>query len=131
MIFCLTQSNYSSDLKNIFDVDSSQHIKGRLENDLREIESEKLHYVMSWSHQICNLPAYLLSASLPCGFAKDFNYMNRNNIQNKKSINFNKYNQIGMQPPSQSNIKEIFLVRDPLARIISVYYFYREFLFLN
>ena len=98
-------------------------LENRLVNDFKEIQSEKLMYSVSWSHQLCNLPAYLVTASLPCAFSKDFNYLNEKYLSNTKS---NEYKRLNIEPPNKNNMREIFVVRDPLSRMISVYYFWGE-----
>eukprot|EP01036_Dinobryon_divergens_P028958 gene28958-37993_t len=57
------------------------------------------------SHEICNLPATSVHSHLSCMF---------------ESSNCNPHNY------SPSGIKELFLVREPLSRAISVYYFWGE-----
>ena len=58
------------------------------------------------SHEICNLPATATHSYLPCMFT---------------SSNCNPRNYA-----ASSEIKELFLVREPLSRAVSVYYFWGE-----
>jgi hypothetical protein len=128
MMVCLAHSQYAKDPNLVRKLNNRESAQTRLETDFKEIQSEKLMYSISWSHQLCNLPAYLVSASLPCGFAKDFNYMKEKSVKNTdiSYTNSNNYNKMKLAPPSETNMKEIFVVRDPLARMISVYYFWGE-----
>lgn len=126
LMVCLSHSSYSTD-KNLMKHHEINNAEVKLTQDFKERQSEKLIYSMSWSHQICNLPSYLVQSSLPCGFAKDFNYINSLGKNNSKSderhISFSKPS---FPLPNADNIKELFVVRDPLSRMISVYYFWGE-----
>ena len=63
---------------------------------------------LSVSHNMCNLPAYIISNEIHCIHAS-----------NLPSI-------LGKTKPKDYNIKEIFSVRDPLSRMLSIYYFWGE-----
>ncbi len=63
---------------------------------------------LSVSHNMCNLPAYIISNEIHCI-----------HTSNLPSI-------LKKIKPKDYNIKEIFSVRDPLSRMLSVYYFWGE-----
>ncbi len=63
---------------------------------------------LSVSHNMCNLPAYIVSNEIHCIHSSNLPSI----LKEKK--------------PSNYNIKEIFSVRDPLSRMLSIYYFWGE-----
>ena len=107
----------------------------------REIESEKLYYQASIAHQLCNLPSNLIYDSLPCAFVgrhkpthtnthpnAHTNTHTNTHTNNDKHTHSNSYTINGILPTQGQTgpIKELFLVRNPLNRIISAYYFWGE-----
>ena len=103
----------------------SQNSKIQKSNEY--IISTKPTYVATFKHEICNLPVHLVFASLPCVFTEDFDYMNDKRRQKYVSQFYHKYWRQNTHSPSWSNIKEIFIVRNPLCRIVSIYYWYGAF----
>lgn len=107
-LICLLNSNYSTqpEIANHVDLHKSRQYP----YDSKEIRSEQLPYQVSLSHHLCNLPDHLVQASLACSFSRDpYTYMR----QSSKAKN-------------EQPIKELFIVRNPLSRIISIYYFWGE-----
>ena len=78
---------------------------GKLNTRPQEAEKERLSreipFQISLTHELCNMPHKLIDKGLSCAFSS--------NDKRKR------------QP-----VKEIFLVREPLARALSVYYFWGE-----
>ena len=70
-----------------------------------DIISEKLPYYMSVQHNLCNLNSRIIQEELLCSF-------------NYKNIITNDINTI--------ETKQIFVIRNPLDRMISIYYFWGE-----
>lgn len=72
----------------------------------KDLDAEKLSnsvpYKISLSHEICNLNAQVIEATMPCTFSK----------KKKKD--------------AHEPVRELFMLRDPLSRSISVYYFWGE-----
>jgi hypothetical protein len=71
---------------------------------------ETAKYQVVTGHHICNLPSFAMYAGMTCGYE---NKNSRNNIMLK----------IGR---ATNQLKEVFVVRDPLSRAISIYYFWGE-----
>jgi hypothetical protein len=85
----------------------------------KQLESVRFH--SSVQHEICNMPTFIVQASLSCAFTQPLYY-------NMSVSKLNHHNtKITVKP---KNVKQLFLVREPVARAISVYYFW-GFLFLN
>jgi hypothetical protein len=83
--------------------------KNLFKRSSEELISDLIPSKMSITHEICNLNSSVLQNNLKCAFT----------IQND-NVNSNAYLY------NTSNVKEIFILRDPLARSISVYYFWGE-----
>jgi hypothetical protein len=77
-------------------------------SDKRMERSEMNQYQISTAHMICNMPSEMIEKYLPCSFTYR-----------------NSFNQ-ALDSPKQQRMKELFLVRNPLSRIISIYYFWGE-----
>ncbi len=83
---------------------------------------ESIPFNMVVGHEICNLPRefsknYLKCAFTPLGYnAKDKITPTSSMLTTTTTTNNNNNN--------NNNIKEIFVVRDPLARAVSIYYFW-------
>jgi hypothetical protein len=77
----------------------------------RDLESEtladSLPYKISLTHEICNLGASVVEATLPCTFAP-------------------RYTSSAAVRSTYPEVKELLMVREPLSRAISVYYFWGE-----
>ena len=109
-----------------------------LETEPREIESEKLYYQASIAHQLCNIPSNLVYDSLPCAFTsrhkpthtntRTNTHSNTHSNTHNKYTHSNSYTVNGILPTQAQTgpIKELFLVRNPLNRIISAYFFWGE-----
>jgi hypothetical protein len=83
---------------------SNQHLS---QKDLdAEKLSNKVGYKISLSHEICNLNAQVVADTLACSYTK---------LTDKSSSR-----------PPETPVKELFVLRDPLSRAISVYYFWGE-----
>lgn len=65
---------------------------------------------MVTSHNLCNMPHELVNSGMNCGFES------RNKLNRKQA----KASKIARE------LKELFVVRDPLSRAISIYYFWGE-----
>jgi hypothetical protein len=84
--------------------------------DLQKLESKKetaieaAKYQMVVGHHICNLPHQLVSEGLKCAFEN-------NNKRNAVMLKIGR---------ATDQLKEIFVVREPLNRAISIYYFWGE-----
>ena len=94
--------------------------RGAVLNELRsnavtaDDRAESQHYRISSSHQVCNLVADVVKESMQCAFSQG-------KIDNTVSTyNFSPNNNNAI------DVKELFVVRDPLSRAISVYYFWGE-----
>ena len=66
-------------------------------------------YKISSNHQVCNLPYHIVNNEIHCAFSSN---LTETIHTNKKSKDF--------------NIKQVFAVREPLSRAISVYYYWGE-----
>jgi len=106
-------------------------------------------YRISTNHEICNLDSDLLRDQLPCAFsgvavAKEKGHIigqSRNSILDTKTATTKqseatwRKNKLFLSslPSVQSSaqFKEIFVVRNPLSRAVSVYYFWGELFKLN
>ena len=75
--------------------------------------AETQSYKMSSSHQICSLKSSVVKDSIKCIFPTDTNSKVKNNLS-------------AVMDPYITDVKELFVVRDPLSRAISVYYFWGE-----
>jgi hypothetical protein len=71
----------------------------------REQIIESIMFSSSLNHEICNAQYRYIKSGLECAFLE----------RDKKSI-----------PSSAYNLKQVFIVRDPLRRMISIYYFWGE-----
>lgn len=119
-------------------------ITGRLSRDIKT--SMSVPYMMSTAHEICNIHEDVIQQHLLCSFQRG---SDRRSDKKKKNRNKNKNGDEGsndnflLNPisvldmitdkksrssSSENNemMKELFLVRDPLSRAISVYYFWGE-----
>lgn len=67
--------------------------------------SISIPYKISLAHEICNIHEQIIETSLSCAFKKSKSKQVNDNI---------------------ATVKEIFMVRDPIDRAISVYYFWGE-----
>jgi len=72
-----------------------------------EVVAEQFPYHMSVQHNLCNLNSRIIQEELLCSFN-----------HNKNIINYNIIPEVEM--------KQIFVLRNPLDRMISVYYFWGE-----
>jgi len=116
-------------------------ITGRLSRDIKT--SMSVPYMMSTAHEICNIHEDVIQQHLLCSFQRGTKKKNRNknpkNGEDGNNDNFllNPISVLDMisnkksRRDSSSNennemMKELFLVRDPLSRAISVYYFWGE-----
>ena len=76
----------------------------------RDLEAERLSnsvgFKISLSHEICNLNAQVIHQNIECSFNKLSKVVQENNKLNP--------------------VKELFMLREPLSRAISVYYFWGE-----
>lgn len=80
-----------------------QPLGGKKKRDLEsDIAATKVPFAISLTHEVCNAPAAVLSQSLECGFGRKL-----------------------------QQVKQLFIVREPLSRAISVYYFWGELYKLN
>ena len=77
-------------------------------------ESES--YRISTSHQLCNLRSEVVKSSLQCTFSQSSNGYKPNQRDD--------FSNNRMEPVR--SVKEIFVVRNPLSRAISIYYFWGE-----
>ena len=66
-------------------------------------------YKLSSNHQICNLPYHIVNNEIHCAFSSNLT----------ETIHTNK-------KPKDFHIKQVFAVREPLSRAISVYYYWGE-----
>ena len=80
---------------------------------LIDSRAEKQSYRMSSSHQICSLKSDVVKGSVKCIFPS-------NSRSTEKNISS------AVMDPYNTDVKELFVVRDPLSRAISVYYFWGE-----
>ena len=78
---------------------------------LREAISEKLPYQFSLNHELCNFDPSTIYHSLPCAF----------HMRENKPDSY-----IQSSIDNLSRIREVFIVSDPLSRMISIYYFWGE-----
>lgn len=84
----------------------------RKQSKKAEIDAETMPYRISTNHQLCNLDAFIVKEALNCAFIRP--------------------DLIDGKPPiipvdkTEYGIKEVFVVRNPLDRAISVYYFWGE-----
>ena len=81
----------------------------------RNVEAQS--YKVSSSHQICNLRAAIVKSSLQCTFS------NRT-LKSLTTVEVDK--SMGRSIGPTEVVKELFVVRNPLSRAISVYYFWGE-----
>lgn len=121
-------------------------ITGRLSRDIKT--SMSVPYMMSTAHEICNIHEDVIQQHLLCSFQRgsdrrsDKKKKNRNknpkNGDEGSNDNFllnpisvldviaDKKSRRGSSSENNEMMKELFLVRDPLSRAISVYYFWGE-----
>lgn len=114
--FSSAPSNIATRMK-IKEVKSLYHDTSIL-SESREIRAESVPYRIVASHQLCAIDAELTRQYLLCAFTD-------RNIFNKKQLH-----ESSLLPSPQSimgsTFKELFVVRDPLNRAISIYYFWGE-----
>lgn len=78
---------------------------------IREAMIEELPYHLSVNHELCNMKPEIIEDNLKCAFysrSGSENLFHSDQLENIKKV------------------KEIFVLRDPLSRMISVYYFWGE-----
>lgn len=86
------------------------HASGFSSRDLRERQIEQMRYYMSLDHQLCDVNSRLVHDNLQCAFeANDASYFQWEHRIRDPNV-----------------VKEVFAVREPLARMISAYYFWGE-----
>ena len=78
-----------------------------------EMNAEAQSYKISTSHQVCSLQSSIVKESMKCIFSK--------NSKGKGKLNSSA--PTGLY---DIDVKELFVVRDPLSRAISIYYFWGE-----
>ena len=66
-------------------------------------------YKISVNHQICNLPSHIVNNEMHCAFSPNIT----DTIRSSKKV-------------KDFNIKQVFAVREPLSRAVSVYYYWGE-----
>eukprot|EP01039_Chlorochromonas_danica_P008786 gene8786-9688_t len=76
-----------------------------------EVLAQSIPFKISLTHEICNLNSSIVRDHLRCAFHLD-------QIPTART-------EVGKQVLS-GEVKEIFMVRDPLSRLISIYYFWGE-----
>ena len=91
---------------------------GKMKPGSSKIDSrcESESYRISTSHQLCNLRSEVVKSSLWCTFSQSSNGYKPNERDD--------FSNNQMEPVR--TVKEIFVVRNPLSRAISVYYFWGE-----
>ena len=94
------------------------------------VENERIAesqvYYVSTSHQMCNLPAAIVQSQLSCIFTN-----HTANMPKLRTISGGATSELLAVQPQQralpaTNVKELYIVREPLSRAISVYYFWGE-----
>ena len=91
-----------------------------------EIIAESQLYWISTSHQMCNLNPILVKSQLQCAFTNrtsEVLTVRKERVGSKHTYS----NDLFIQNKNDKfNLKELFMLRDPLSRAISVYYFWGE-----
>jgi hypothetical protein len=83
-------------------------------------------YFLSTSHQMCNLPATIVQSQLSCMFTNHTANVLKSQIINGSLepavVEFRRQQRV----VPAANVKELYVVREPLSRAISIYYFWGE-----
>ena len=94
------------------------------------MENERLAdiqmYYISTSHQMCNLPAAIVQSQLNCMFTNHTENVLKRRIAEGSTesevLAFRRQQRV----LAAGSVKELFVVREPLSRAISIYYFWGE-----
>lgn len=81
-----------------------------IQNIEQQIRSITSPFQMSLTHELCNFDATILQQHLLCAFDAQRNTSNRGRTSASSAV----------------AVKEVFLVREPLSRAVSIYYFWGE-----
>ena len=93
----------------------------------REQLAESQIYSISTSHQMCNLQPALIQSQLNCAFTNHTSaVLKRMSQDNSKETHLLSIHHRHQQVMMTSAVRELFVVREPLARAVSIYYFWGE-----
>lgn len=84
--------------------------------------SNSIPFKISMSHELCNLDYQIVQQHLPCAFAVGRDIAGRQDGVGVYSLR----NPANLTLPMNFTVKEVFMVREPVSRAVSVYYFWGE-----
>jgi hypothetical protein len=91
---------------------------------MNEERAERQLYRISTSHQMCNLPPLLVKTQLECMFTNHTQLALSSLKERGTEVNtFVPFSRNGTGP---FEVRELYVLREPMARAVSVYYFWGE-----